>query len=65
MKWSQPAPARESDADRWWRRACRIEEALAAGDPVSDEDCEWLAENKGEAWYRVRKAAQRQSLLAI
>ena len=58
VKLAQPPPARESDGDRWWRRAQAIEARLAAGEPVEEIDREWLAVNRREPWYRARRTAQ-------
>jgi len=53
-----PPTAPEKPEERWWRRAQAIEARVAAGEPVSEDDLDWLASNRTSAWYEARKRDQ-------
>lgn len=55
------APAEEiSDEDRWYARACSIEQRMDRGEEISAADREWLDYAMDRSWYQARRAADLQ-----
>lgn len=60
---SLPAPMEpvQSDEDRWYGRAMRLEAQLSAGAELDPDDLEWLTTARTLDWYQSRQHLERLS----
>ncbi|MEQ8346192.1 MAG: Mu transposase C-terminal domain-containing protein [Sneathiellaceae bacterium] len=57
---AQPAAQPQNREDGWYRDARRIEERIAAGEAVSDDDRDWLQQMQATPWFQAREAHRRR-----